>query len=157
MIGASLQSKKLDAIDYDARMMNLCTNCTKLDCPGECTTYKTLRRKLMGGTPQAALYTYNGETMTLADWAERLGMTYMGLYSRVKRPGMTFEKAIEMGSPIQPEQHVAFGRSQTMRQWAEDYGIAEHTLRRRVRVGMSLEKALTQPVATKFRGKKNGR
>lgn len=39
------------------------------------------------------------------------------------------------------------GKKQTMTQWAEEYGIKPHTLRKRIVVqGLPLEQALTQPV-----------
>lgn len=40
----------------------------------------------------------------------------------------------------------AFGRRQTLMQWAEEYGLGWYTLRSRIQYGWPIEKALTEPI-----------
>lgn len=42
------------------------------------------------------LFTYNGETLTLKQWAERFGIKYTTLYNRIVVRGKSFEAAIAM-------------------------------------------------------------
>lgn len=44
------------------------------------------------------LLTYNGETLTIAQWARRLGVNYFSLHDRITKLGWSDEKAI--GTPI---------------------------------------------------------
>lgn len=41
------------------------------------------------------LYTHNGETKNIADWATHYGMTYSKLYSRLVTMGWSFERSIQ--------------------------------------------------------------
>lgn len=41
------------------------------------------------------IYTYEGKTMILKDWARYLGMNYYTLYSRVRKCNVPFEQAIK--------------------------------------------------------------
>lgn len=40
------------------------------------------------------LLTYNGETLTIAQWAKRLGVNYFSLHDRITKLGWSAEKAI---------------------------------------------------------------
>jgi hypothetical protein len=46
-------------------------------------------------TTNANVFTYNGESLTLPQWAKRLGLTRSALHGRIKR-GYTIEEAITM-------------------------------------------------------------
>ena len=46
------------------------------------------------------LYTYQGETLCLKEWADRTGIGYSALWRRIKRYGMTFEQALT--TPARP-------------------------------------------------------
>lgn len=139
-------------LDNDPRLIAICTHCIKPDCPGECATYNAAKKIIVDGCSNVALYTYKGVTMTLKDWADKLGISYIGLYHRIKTRGMSIEQAIALGGAITATQYEAFGKCMTMPEWSREYGINEYTLRRRIRVGMPLEKALTLPVETKYKG-----
>lgn len=41
------------------------------------------------------LFTYNGETKTLKQWTEYLGLNYHKIYHRVRERGIPFEVAIQ--------------------------------------------------------------
>lgn len=51
---------------------------------------------------------------------------------------------------------TAFGRTQCMAAWAEEYGIEQYNLEKRLRTGWDIEKALNTPVRQqKNNAKKN--
>lgn len=56
-------------------------------------TWKTQSRN----TCRTVMITYNGETMCLSDWANRLGLVYGTLYSRLYRYGWDVNRAL--GTP----------------------------------------------------------
>ena len=66
---------------------------TKDYSPDNCrwATWKTQSANRAGFN---RVYTYNGETMVLKHWAEKLGIKYTSLYQRIFRSKMTFEEAI---------------------------------------------------------------
>lgn len=43
------------------------------------------------------LLTYNGKTMTLAEWAREYGVNYSTLRSRINRQGLSLDKALSLG------------------------------------------------------------
>jgi hypothetical protein len=47
------------------------------------------------------------------------------------------------------------GRSQTLRQWADELGMGHSTLRRRLEAGWSVERALTEPLQTIYSHKRS--
>ena len=46
------------------------------------------------------LLTYNGETLTIAQWAGKLGVNYFSLHDRITKLGWSAEKAIS--TPMKP-------------------------------------------------------
>ena len=41
--------------------------------------------------------TYNGKTMTLAEWSREYGVNYSTLRSRINRQGLSLDKALSLG------------------------------------------------------------
>lgn len=123
------------------REYEMCLNCRRMKCPGECDA--------VNGTPRTRkgrCYTAFGETADLRYFVEKYGIPKTTLYQRVNRYGMTMEEAIMRGKYEKPT-YEAFGQKKTMREWARKYGIDLNTLRGRVLyMGMSLEEALTAPL-----------
>lgn len=54
-------------------------------------------KEQQNNTSYTRLYTYNGETLSIMQWAEKTGIPSNMLYKRIKR-GWTIEKAIETKS-----------------------------------------------------------
>lgn len=50
-------------------------------------------------TSKSRVYEYQGETMCLADWAKRLGISKNTIRSRIDDQGMSFEQAVQ--TPLQ--------------------------------------------------------
>lgn len=102
--------------------------------------------------------TFGGETMTLAEWARRLGGSTNGLVLRL-RSGMPEEQALTLpfGDPYETRRRagrwgggeIMFiernGERLTPHQWAKRTGIEATTIRDRILRGWTPERALTTP------------
>lgn len=102
------------------------------------------------------LFTYNGETLNVKQWAERIDISHGTLASRL-RHGMSIEQAltapVQQGRPkgskpvnlIRPatERHTVKGESLTLPQWAERIGISYGALMQRAK-RFSLEEIIAQ-------------
>lgn len=89
---------------------------------------------------------YRGETMCLADWADRLGLSYEMLRQRIQDYGWTVEKAFS--KPPQPQELLIThdGETLTLEQWEQRTGLAAHLIYNRIHEkGWSAEKALSTP------------
>lgn len=80
--------------------------------PGNCrwADPKTQARNVR----RAILLTHHGETLPLAEWAERMGVVYGTLYSRLKACGWDTEKAL--GTPVEHREdgrNHFYGKSHT--------------------------------------------
>jgi len=86
--------------------------------------------------------TYEGKTLTAAQWAQELGMSDALLRSRLAK-GCSFEEAI---NPESLYRKIEFqGESKTMSEWAETLNISRTLLNYRLRAGWSVEKAFSTP------------
>jgi len=100
------------------------------------------------------LLTHNGETMTIAQWARRIGCRDNALSLRLSRSGMSVKEALETpwGDPYETrrktcafERIVHAGESLTAHQWAKRTGLPPATIRYRISAGWTPERALTTP------------
>lgn len=88
---------------------------------------------------------WNGETMTLIEWADRRGMRYATLDQRL-RAGWTVERALNTPVGAWAQQWALDGQTQTIAEWARLRGFRAGTIKRRIQLGWSLERALTVPL-----------
>lgn len=91
-----------------------------------------------------------GRTQTLAAWSAEKGLTRNTLHTRV-RHGWQPEEALTTppfptGRRRKGRNLTAFGKTQTLTDWARELGLNEHTLRARIRRGTPPEVALKAPV-----------
>jgi len=115
-------------------------------CPENCrwATYLTQQNNKRNNHT----VTYKGQTKTLSEW-ERIFNLHKGNIAARLRLGMTFEEAI--ATPVgkrgsKPQLYEAFGKKQTMQEWADEIGISKQVLFRKYHwSGDDLEKALTKP------------
>ena len=93
---------------------------------------------------------YNGETMCLTDWADRLGLNYETLRQRIRDYGWSVEDAFSRS--VQPRELdiTHSGETLTLQQWSERTGLDSHLIYNRIHEkGWSVEKALSTPKITK--------
>lgn len=92
--------------------------------------------------------TYNGETKTLQQWAETLGMTASGLENRF-RTGWDLDRVFtEERHETRYETNLTFnGKTQRAYEWAKELGIKKNTIYNRLKkYKWSVEKTLSTPV-----------
>lgn len=96
------------------------------------------------------MITYNGETLCLKDWAEKLNIRYGTLYIRMLRhPEMSFEEAISYICP-KDEKFLWQGNYYTRKELCAMYGIPIMNFYDRKHKGWSLERILLTPVSYKI-------
>lgn len=96
---------------------------------------------------------YKGESLSLAQWARKLGMTYHQIRARY-RMGWDTESILESPKGIYHVERRHTDKSRlleyngevlTVSQWAKRLGVSYEVLRGRLRYGWSVEKVLTTP------------
>jgi len=154
----------------DPHMIAVCTNCQKADCDGICEDYKDAFRAYVGLPPIKRYlrptlkpkqkkpkkvkhtYVYNhdltayGETHTLREWAEILGIEYNKIYMRMYR-GMTFEEAVSTKERkiCIGQKYTINGETKTIKEWAKAKGITPKCIYVRMERGYSIEDAIMMP------------
>lgn len=103
-------------------------------------------------TKRSRTLTAFGETKTLREWSRdpRCAVTIGALWYRLDKLQMPAEAAITARSSsnrTRTQGHLAFGERKSLAQWAEDprCHCTDTTLKRRLRDGWTLEKAITTP------------
>ena len=96
------------------------------------------------------VYTYNGETHVLKEWARILNIKYTTLYQRINRSGMSFEEAINR---TEKDNLTEFnGEYKTLKEWCNIYNIKYSTVITRLnKHKWTLEEALLTPYGQKRR------
>lgn len=106
----------------------------------------------------ARKYQFGDQSLSLNEWSERLGIKMRTLRGRLAK-GWTIEQAFSneailgqrVRTPTEPRIYKAprtarrydhNGRSLTLRQWSEEIGIKQSTLRNRISNGWTIEQAL---------------
>ena len=96
---------------------------------------------------------FNGEKRTLAEWAERVGLGWYTLRSRLDVYGWNIEKSLTTPSTL-AALYEFDGRKQTLRQWSEEMSIPLETLSSRIRkLGWAVDRALKEPIKGTAKGK----
>jgi hypothetical protein len=116
--------------------------------PGNC--YWATRKQQARNKRNNRLITANGETKTLAEWAEITGLSYATIITRLDRQKWTPEDAL-----TKPPDHAAkstnrhltyAGLTMTIASWARKTGQTASGLRARLdRINMTVEQALLTP------------
>jgi hypothetical protein len=89
------------------------------------------------------LITYNGETMTEAEFSRKYSLDYE-LFRHRLQDGWTVERAME---PVKQKEEITYnGVTKTVTKWAEERGMTYHQLKKRLMRGWSIDKALNQPL-----------
>lgn len=136
-------------------------------------SYTLIRRRLRAGwsaedafekpvntflarTCRAKRIVCNGESLTIAEWASRLGINEQTLRGRL-RYGIPIELILSTTAltknPRQAKRYTYRGKTQPLSVWARELGLSHKTLAARIRKGWSVERAFTQPYGVKIRSK----
>ena len=124
--------KSLDRIDNDGPYSP--ENCRWASCEEQ-----------MRNTRTNTKITHNGKTMCLVEWCEYLGVSRHLIMKRMKN-GMSFEDAIKPSheAPLPRNRLLTYkGKTQNITAWVKETGINKSTLLKRLRLGWSVESALT--------------
>lgn len=96
------------------------------------------------------IYTYQGETLCLKDWAKKFDIKYITLHMRLKRfPNLSFEELINYEDP-RTKKFLWQGEYCSRKELCDKYGIPIANFYDRQHKGWSLEKILTIPVNQKI-------
>lgn len=100
--------------------------------------------------------TFNGVTLCLEDWCERIGIDHSVIIGRIER-GWPIDKVLTapLGSKVKKTKpgnqrlYTYKGKVQNVSEWAKEFGIRMETLWYRLDRGMSIEDALLAPIRSR--------
>ena len=101
--------------------------------------------------------TYNGETLTMSEWAKRIGITTTALSHRLGDYGWTLDEALggkSRNAPTgRPRSHYVEhdGVIRHIKEWAAEAGLNPETFKSRRAAGWSWDRILTEPSMRKKR------
>jgi hypothetical protein len=88
------------------------------------------------------IFTKDGRTMVLKDWARHLGINYTTLYNRIYKSNMAFEEAIFYVKNV----YELRGHTYTLDELSIAYNIPKENISNRLAKKWDLERALTTPL-----------
>ena len=128
-MGDALKGHSLDRIDNDGNYE--LSNC-------KWSTYT----EQMNNKQTNRLLTYNGITLTMAEWSRKLNIDQDVIYMRLKR-GMTVERALTQNVRKINNTYLFNGKRKTLKKWAEIYGVSYMHLYNKIYKGQSINQILT--------------
>ncbi len=116
-------------------------------CPENCRWASSITQSRNRGSFNK-LFTYEGKTLVLKEWAETLGIKYTTLYNRIYRSGLSFEEAIK-DDPFNRQINID-GESHTLKEWCDIYNIKFQTVINRIhKHHWDIKDAITIPKGVK--------
>ena len=102
------------------------------------------RKEQLNNTRRTRMVTYQGETLPLDTWAERLGVSRHLLYIRLYQDGWSVEQAFTEPRKARTMWRITCnGETRTLKEWARHTGIPYDRLHKRLtKLGWSPERAL---------------
>jgi len=123
---------QLERIDNDK-------NYSKENCKWATRKEQTRNR---GGKRATRLYTYDGKTMCIKDWADYVGISPSSMQKRLNN-GWPLEKAFSSEKHDKPELYTYDGKTMSLKEWSEYLGVKKVTLDGRLRAGYTLDRVFT--------------
>ncbi len=108
--------------------------------PGNCR-WATMKEQ-QNNKRNNRIFTFQGRTMTMAQWADEIGITIYALYQRLAHGRMSVEEALT----YRPNLIEHNGKSLSACDWAKIVPVRAGTILKRIRDGWTPEEALTTPV-----------
>lgn len=123
---------QLERIDNDK---NYCKN----NCIWVTRKEQTRNR---GGERATRLYTYDGKTMCIKDWADYVGISPSAMQKRLNN-GWPLEKAFSSEKHDKPDLYTYEGKTMSLKEWSEYLGVKKVTLDGRLRANYPLDRVFT--------------
>ena len=96
---------------------------------------------------RAASFSYKGETHTVSEWAQILGISLSSMWKRLKDPKWSSDDVFERPKHGKTNPLTFQGKTLPLWKWAIEVGIPRDTLWKRIKHShWTVEKALTTPV-----------
>ena len=114
--------------------------------PSNC--YWATRKEQNRNKRSNRLLTFQGSTLSLSAWAEKVGLKAHTLAARLDLYGWTLERALStpMGASHLGHRLVTInGVTRNMTEWCRRYGISTNSVAQRLRQGWDPTKAITSP------------
>jgi hypothetical protein len=92
-----------------------------------------------GGNRATRLYTYDGKTMCLKDWAQEVGISNTSMQKRLNK-GWPLEKAFSKVKHDGPELFTFEDKTMSITEWSKYLNVPTPTLRARIKKGLPPEK-----------------
>lgn len=89
--------------------------------------------------------THNGETLNVAQWSRRLGISAVTIHTRLKS-GQSIEQALSQQANPRERRYEHDGKNLTLKEWSSINGVCVATIRSRLSKGWSIERALSTSV-----------
>lgn len=140
--------------------------------PGNCRW--VTRKEQCRNKRTSVLFEYNGERLTVQDWANRFGRGFGYTYRRLFLYGLTAQEAMaELRGPVRAvpramkrgfvdrvrnnartRRITVNGQTRCLTEWSEVSGIPMGVIRDRLRLGWTAERAMREPVMAQSRRRK---
>ena len=98
-------------------------------------------KEQQNNTRKNLLVTYKGQTKTLPQWCEELGLNYFRTRNRIFNYGWTVEKAFEYKENASLKLITYKGKTQSVAEWCRELNLSKHAVRNRLRRGWTIERA----------------
>lgn len=102
-----------------------------------------------GGARATRLYTYDGKTMCIKDWAQEVGISPASMQKRLNN-GWPLEKAFSKVKHDGPELFTFEDKTMSIAEWSKYLNVPTPTLRTRIKKGLPPEKIFTNEKFNKW-------